>query len=394
MRENRTSGSVRGALGNWRSYREIFLENNGGVIMREHLVKRNASYLFDPTTLKSTRIGDYSRLIQSRIGGNPFKLDPDGKPIRLNKNDIIWLMETGYGIYAKSKIVDCSETFHIKTSKEFNEFRKENDPYLQDKYWDWVCSKLSKAIKMNKALGVIFVRHQIVDNATHYYVYGKQGAQNDWITFTTNEQHKKCISDQSPINYALANKENSTFYSRITPIVKYGVSRIWQIPSTDDKDFDHYVPASIGAPGIFEENVVPTFFSINRAKSNRIPKEFIETAFTYRDRLEISGISKRVVDEWDWSIRRGRKYSFQKAMSEKIIFKVRNWPENEQRKFYFKVLKKAFKSADIFTLMEKQAKKTIENFTKDKLVNEIKYIRKKLVIDIEEMYQNVNKELP
>lgn len=363
------------------------------MIMAEHLVKRKASYLFDPSTIKSTKEGDYRRLIQTRIGGDPFKIDSSGNPIRLNLHDVIWLMETGYGVYAKSKVVSISDTYNVKTLEKFDEIRKDNDPYLQYKYWDSVYEKLKKAIEKNKSLGIIFVRHQIVDNTTHYHVFGRQGAQNDWITFTSKEERKKWISEQSPINYAITNTRNNDSYSRITPTVKFNVSRIWNIPSIDDKDFDHYIPASIGAPGIFEENVVPTFYSINRAKSNRIPKEFIETAFAYRTRLKISDITKKAVDDWDRSIKRGSKFSFQKILSKRIIFKIRNWSENEQRKFYLEVLRRAFKSIDTFTQMEKRAKKKIQDFTKEELVAEIQYIKNKLVIDIDEMFHRSNKKL-
>ena len=58
--------------------------------MAEHLVKRNASYLFDPSTMKNVEKGQICRLIQSRKGQNPFGLNKRGVPKRINVGDTIW----------------------------------------------------------------------------------------------------------------------------------------------------------------------------------------------------------------------------------------------------------------------------------------------------------------
>lgn len=158
----------------------------------------------------------------------------------------------------------------------------------------------------------------------------------------------------------------------------------------NENDFDHFVPRSVGGPGIFEENVVPMHFSINRAKSNRIPREFIITAYEYKERFTGLELTNKTVANWNHSLNRGREFEFQKKISKDITAKVSNWPEKEQRKFYFSILKKAFNSTNVITRIENTANKSIKDFSKEELIDLFESLRKELTLDLVAMFQKVN----
>ena len=315
----------------------------------EHLVKRNSNFLTDPMKKKIVEVGKKGRYTQSRIGSPYFALDGSQKPIKLTEGDIIWMMDTGYGVYAKSKIVRIHKTEKIKTLKHLEELRTSFDIEfsIQDNFWDYEKSKLMKAMQQKKYLYFTVIDYEIVEaDFDHFPVETPNGLARSWIFLDEYKKEKMFAwrGKKSIEQYII--ESNSDDYFKINNDVKYKVTNIWQNKRTDGQpiikgvDFDHFVPKHAGGPGIFPENVVPLERGLNRYKSNRIPKQFAIVAKKYG----FKEITTEILDNWDATIKskKNRKYVKQLEIAKGINNKIRKWHVKRQRKFFLGVLKETY----------------------------------------------------
>ncbi len=99
-------------------------------------------------------------------------------------------------------------------------------------------------------------------------------------------------------------------------------------------DIDHFVPKSLLGPGNIFENLVPIGLSLNRYKSNSIPSGFFQVANSYESLK--SFVKVKYKDKLGFI--RGDKNAMAQAM--KINEEILEWPINEAKEFYKKVLEK------------------------------------------------------
>ena len=110
----------------------------------EHLVKRNPEFSLNVTTKRKVETGQSGNLTQSRIGADPFKLDKNGFPQDVKRGDIIWLMESSYGVYAQYKVDRISETKKITSLETLDQVRISfNFSFqIQNDFWWMKCDVL------------------------------------------------------------------------------------------------------------------------------------------------------------------------------------------------------------------------------------------------------------
>ena len=102
-------------------------------------------------------------------------------------------------------------------------------------------------------------------------------------------------------------------------------------------DIDHFVPKSVGGPGNIIENLVPVGFSLNRYKSNSVPKGLFVVATNFEELKDI------VVNSFAKQNNMFLKSVKAKDNAKKILSVVNSW-ENEKdltevKNFYKLVLK-------------------------------------------------------
>ena len=103
-------------------------------------------------------------------------------------------------------------------------------------------------------------------------------------------------------------------------------------------DIDHFVPRSIGGPGNIIENLVPIGFSLNRYKSNSIPKGVFEVSLSYPE-LKLYVKKEYISEDQEMFLRSINS----KEDAKKIISIVNSWEGEEGldrlKKFYSSILK-------------------------------------------------------
>jgi hypothetical protein len=303
--------------------------------MAEHLVIRDAALSLSAGRMKKVSVGEVGCLIQS--GKNrPFKTNEIDQPFNVHPEDTIFLAEKGYGVYAECTVNFVSPIRRFIKGEDTNRFAEmisQKDPYLCNPYWQEVRT-LYNDLPLGKSLYFCFIDYKVV-KIVNYAFSDKPRNRRSWYS---NSVRQFIDFGKTPWQAATSNVE---LYGNIPSVVKYEVARLWKINCLDTVDFDHYIPKSLGAPGIYPENVVPMLFSMNRIKSDRIPKQLVEVA---KDDPRLRKFfSQEDVDLWDPVIRHGGLFKRQKKIARDIVSEVKNWgSESEEREFYRKILTKSF----------------------------------------------------
>ncbi|MEN8123179.1 MAG: hypothetical protein ABFS35_22770, partial [Bacteroidota bacterium] len=258
--------------------------------------------------------------------------------MKLNIGDVIYVSESGIGIYAKGVVKNNNEMFTI--SDTIDEIVKNHDIKKEGKYW---ADKLSRfheeKIKNNK---VKFKYHRyIIDQkllktvipfkSKNLEKFIKPGFESSFIKLT----HEDVESIENPIIIP-----DITFKSEIPSTLKFKIHSLVNRNDTSNYwyDIDHLVPKSVGGPGNIIENLAPIGFSLNRYKNNSIPIEFLL-------------VSKKLLGwRFDGEIEEiitNNNQNLVKLNSSKNLYthctqineKVQSKDFEEAKKFYFEVLR-------------------------------------------------------
>lgn len=198
--------------------------------------------------------------------------------IKLKKGDYIYVAEKNYGIYAKGEVTDVYALEEFFTTDDIVDFFYDrNDPVY--------CFELIKKLKK--------VKEKNSSAKLYYHEYFVKQALLDNVIPLEGELHKLKIipkgfiriKDQELIKHI--NNPNSQINFKISSAIP-GALRQHLYSFFNQKrnistwiDIDHFVPKSIGGPGNIIENLVPVGFSLNRYKSNSIPKGLFEVSLNY-----------------------------------------------------------------------------------------------------------------
>ena len=108
-------------------------------------------------------------------------------------------------------------------------------------------------------------------------------------------------------------------------------------------DVDHFVPKSAGGPGNIIENLVPIGFSLNRYKSDSIPRSFFETAIDENFKSHFKDYEKEILKV----LNNDKKFISKKdspksiELAREMNIEVSKWDDMEVVKnFYYEVNKK------------------------------------------------------
>jgi putative aminopeptidase FrvX len=145
MRENRTSGSVRGALGNWRSYRKSY---NWSLSMKKKLKSKKATV--HGKTIRASKMvipssDEVGKKITSALDNPKYKLRTIGgiaKEVRLNRSVVVRELKSNKRLASTVKIspIKANDGSVLITTKE--RFLKEAS--FKDRFIDFFATKRSE----------------------------------------------------------------------------------------------------------------------------------------------------------------------------------------------------------------------------------------------------------
>ena len=243
--------------------------------MNTYLIKRNPSFSNNGIILKKTdKKKGYSEVLISADKKEPY-------PKELKLGDIILVAENESGIYAKGKVI---ETPTLQVFKNINELIEHAKKSKDEKFWMSKLIKFYDAKKVNSNSKLYFKEYYIEQTLLVRTIplngilsrLSKKGLAASIIKL--NEDEIKFISnpifsETSKIESKIPSSLRMDLYSFFNK--NYSISH-WI-------DIDHFVPQSAGGPGNIIENLVPIGFSLNRYKSDSIPKGFFVTAKKHQE---------------------------------------------------------------------------------------------------------------
>ena len=256
--------------------------------------------------------------------------------IKLAEGDFIYVAETDYGIYAKGEVIEVGKEPQefLNTEDIVTFFSEINDPIY--------CFELIKKLKVAKDKNPLaklyyheyFINQTLLDNVIPLEgeLVELKKIQNafseiknqDLITHIKNPNLQRNIKISTTIPGALRQRLYSFFNQ------KHNIST-WI-------DIDHFVPKSLGGPGNIIENLVPIGFSLNRYKSNSVPKGVFEVSSNY---LELKPYVKKeyISENQEMFLRTTNS----KEDAKKIISIVNSWEGSDGldklKSFYSSILK-------------------------------------------------------
>ena len=205
---------------------------------------------------------------ESRINGFPYSN-------KLNIGDKILVSETSYGIYAYGNVTKVDEIIEFNSVNEILNYTEKNK--IKDvKYWYNLILRF-KQKKENDNNAVLrfqkyFIEQKLLNRTIPFFeeIKSLKKIQNSIYEVKDLEILKSIDSfikkprsiKLEKFDSKIPNSLRMDLYSLFNQ--KYNIST-WI-------DIDHFIPKSVGGPGNIAENLVPVGFSLNRYKSNAIPK--------------------------------------------------------------------------------------------------------------------------
>lgn len=191
--------------------------------------------------------------------------------VNLNENDIIYVFEKEYGIYAKGIVQKVDQPIKFSNFDQILTFYKKNK-YSDTTWWFSIIEKLKEVQDKGKQNFIWFHRYEVVlsilSNVISLNNKGlehlkKRGGQP---TLIKNETVRWI---ETPIK-----KINKKISIKIPGELKYRIHFIFnqKIKTSFFYDIDHLIPQSVGGAGNIPENLVPIQLGLNRFKKNSIPR--------------------------------------------------------------------------------------------------------------------------
>ena len=234
--------------------------------MKTFLIKRNPDFTTHGVLVKRNVVN--KEFTESRINGFPYSN-------KLNIGDKILVSETSYGIYASGSVTKVDEIIEFNSVNEILNYTEKNK--IRDvKYWYNLILrfKQKKESDSNSVLRFqqYFIEQKLLNRTIPFFeeIKSLKKIQNSIYEIKDLEILKSIDSfiikpksiKLEKFDSKIPNSLRMDLYSLFNQ--KYNIST-WI-------DIDHFIPKSVGGPGNIAENLVPVGFSLNRYKSNAIPK--------------------------------------------------------------------------------------------------------------------------
>ena len=248
---------------------------------------------------------------------------------KLQVGDRIFVSETSYGIYAHGVVNSVAPVLEFVSVQEVLDYYTSSGS-KDATYW------LNMAVRLNQA-------NKIKPSVLYYHAFEVDLKTYDLVRPLTGELSKIANIQNSfsligsDLVELIDNYDNNTVAALDGRIPGYLRLDLYSLFNNKCNlgtwiDVDHFVPKSVGGPGNIIENLVPVGLSLNRYKSDAIPKGLFVVAKS-NDRLK-SYVDNQYVSSSDSFIRS----SHAKDAAKKIVDLVNTWPINEARKFYLDVM--------------------------------------------------------
>jgi hypothetical protein len=251
---------------------------------------------------------------------------------KLQKGDVVYIYETKYGIYAKGFVNQVDDIVRIDNLVDAIKFYSKNK--LDSNYWMEQLVKFNNKKSQNKKMSINYQEYfidQTLLPKTVPLVGELETLKHRQGGITGLDKDTVKLIEKNPLFQHL---------NKLDPKIPMSLKQyLYSLFNTNLKishliDIDHFVPESLGGPGNIIENLVPIGLSLNRYKSNSIPSGFFQVANSYESLK--SFVKVKYKDKLGFI--RGDKNA--EAQAEKINQEILEWPINDAKEFYKKVLEK------------------------------------------------------
>lgn len=276
--------------------------------------------------------------------------DQDRSPPSNNikKGDIVYIAETSGGIYAQGKVINSNK---VKVYNSISAVLKMSKKLKDDSYWLMKIrqfdKKLSKNPKVKLKIHEYSVDQKLLDRTIPFNgpLQRFDASINKGLSrvfFKLSADESKYLSNKKNIQYNL--KSIHKLEKNIPGDLRLRIHSFFNQNSSIGHivDIDHFVPKSAGGPGNIIENLVPVGFSLNRYKSDLVPRSFFEIALSNNYSSYFSKYSDQIK-----SVLRINKQFISKKDVDRLLDLCRNMNEevscwsdmNQIREFYLEVNK-------------------------------------------------------
>ena len=254
---------------------------------KSYLIKRSNS--FRDLKKNNSKKKGYFEITISKNKRNP----PSHK---LKMQDIIYVAETSGGIYAKGEVI---ETFPVDVFSTIEEVLDYSKQFNDDSYWlDKIRlfkDKLSSDSNYNLRCHQYFINQKLIKRTIPYNgplkkfdASIKRGLAS--IFFELKEKDVKYLNENPDYSLKQVKKLDPKIPGDLRLKIYSFFNQNYSIGHLID--VDHFVPKSAGGPGNIIENLVPIGLSLNRYKSDSIPRSFFEVALNEDFKRNFKAIKK------------------------------------------------------------------------------------------------------
>lgn len=303
-----------------------------------YLIKRNNSFR-DLIKNNSKKKGYFEIIITKN------KRKPPSHKLKIH--DIIYVAETSGGIYAKGEVI---KTFSVDVFSTIEEVLDYSKQFKDDSYWlnkirlfkDKLSSDSNYKLRCHQYLiNQKLLKRTIPYNGPlkEYDASIKRGLAS--IFFELKEKDIKYLEDTPDYSLKQVKKLNSKIPGDLRLKIYSFFNQNYSIGHLID--IDHFVPKSVGGPGNIIENLVPIGLSLNRYKSDSIPRSFFEVALNHDFKRNFTDFEKEILK----LLKNNEKFILKKDYPNSIHLAremndlVSEWKKMDKiKKFYFEVNKK------------------------------------------------------
>ena len=305
---------------------------------RSYLIKRSNS--FRDLKKNNSKKKGYFEITISKDKRNP----PSHK---LKMHDIIYVAETSGGIYAKGKVVKTLSVDVFSTIEEVLDYSKQ---FKDDSYWlDKIRlfkDKLSSDSNYKLRCHQYYTNQKLLKRTIpyngplkEYDASIKRGLAS--IFFELKEKDVKYLNENPDYSLKQVKKLDPKIPGDLRLKIYSFFNQNYSIGHLID--VDHFVPKSVGGPGNIIENLVPIGLSLNRYKSDSIPRSFFEVALNNDFKTNFKVFEKQILKLLKNNEKFFRKKDYPNSidLAREMNAVVSEWKKmDEIKNFYFEVNKK------------------------------------------------------
>jgi hypothetical protein len=256
------------------------------VVNSAFLIKRNPAFSNNGfITKKPDGKKGYSEILIASGNKEPY-------PKELKIGDLIFVAENESGIYAKGEVIEVCKLKIFENVNQIIEFAQKSK---DEKFWMTKLIKFNEVSQSKPGVKLYFKEYFINQSLLKRTIplsgalsrLSKKGLAASIIKLNEDEVNQiesPIFVNTSKLNEKIPSSLRLDLYSFFNK--NYKVSH-WI-------DIDHFVPQSAGGPGNIIENLVPIGFSLNRYKSDSIPRGFFIIANSFpefQDKIDYKWMS-------------------------------------------------------------------------------------------------------